>query len=767
MIATLLSAAVTCVISLFLGQAALRLAGAREWSWLAPPVGISVAMLIAAPAMAVPGRSATMAVLLGALTLAAIVWCGRAPAHRPPAAGLLAAAPVVLLVLVPFLAVGRAGILGTSFNNDMGAHMWIVEGFLSQAVVDVGALPSDYPYGPHAMVAAITKGLGIGVDQAFAGWTMALPILTGWTALALVPRASWLRKAATATVVGAPFLVAAYYGQGAFKDVLQACLVLATALFFAGYGPRLGRGRWVPLALLMGGVVSVYSVTGLPWPFVFGALWLTVTVVLRIRRGGAGGLLESALRGLPAIGIGAAVFVVSLLPQAARIERFVSKNSGGAGIVPEDALGNLAGPLPFWEVFGVWSNPDFRLPASSALTSEIWIAFVVALVLLGVVWAVRRGRWMLPLAAAGALLIWVVSDQTQSPYVAAKALVIASPLLLALAVLPLVEGAPDRVPRSLSSLFRRVPGQPLSWGLATILIALLVLRVGISDVRALRLIPVGPTDHAGELHDLRPLLDDEPTLFLGNDDYLAWELADVPFDAPVVGFQLLPIRTQKSWSYGKAHDFDSVDVETLNAYEWVITTRDAAGSAPPPELRLVRRTPSFALWRRQGRIGPREILAEGEMPGAVLECGTTAGRAVLRGGGVAAVRPRPVLAPGAGLGPGATASVRVPLPPGDWTLQASYLSRLPIEVTAPGLRATMPPSLDRPGPRWPIGRLTARGGRPTTVDFSIGHPLLAPDMPVAELGTIVATRDVPARIVPVRRACGRYVDWYRPSARRD
>src|SRR5215213_2464979 len=243
MIATLLSAAVTCVMSLFLGQAALRLAGAREWSWLAPPVGISVAMLIAAPAMDVPGRSTAMAILLGALTLAAVVWCGRAPAHRPPIAGLLAAFPVILLVLVPFLAAGRAGILGVGLNNDMASHMWIVDGFLSQAVGDATPLPSDYPFGPHAMVAVIADGLHLGVEHAFAGWSMALPILNAWTALALVRRASWFGRVVTATVVGIPFLIAAYFGQGAFKEVLLAGLVLAVVVLLGGHGPRLGRGQ--------------------------------------------------------------------------------------------------------------------------------------------------------------------------------------------------------------------------------------------------------------------------------------------------------------------------------------------------------------------------------------------------------------------------------------------------------------------------------------------------------------------------------------------
>jgi hypothetical protein len=759
--ATLLSAAVTCVVSLSLGQAALRLAGAREWSWLAPSVGISVAMLIAVPAVHVPGGCATVAVLLGALTVAAIVWCGRAPAHRPPIAGLLAAAPVMLLVLVPFLAVGHAGILGVSFNNDMAPHMSIAEGYLSQAIG--GVAPPDYPLGPHAMAALGAEGLDVRVDHAFTGWSMALPVLSAWTALALVRRASWPGQVVTATVVGMPFLIAAYYGQGAFKEVLQACLVLASALFFSGYGPRLERGRWVPLALIVGGILSVYSVAGLPWPVAFGALWLVGTVALGLRRGGTEGLASSARREVPALGLGLAVLAVSILPQLPRIWRFVSLDQ--AASIAKDDIGNLAGALPVWEAFGVWNTPDFRLPASPAFTGGMWTAFVLALALFGIVWTVRRGRWMLPLAAAGALSIWAASAHSQSAYVAAKALVIASPLLLALAVLPLVEQAPGRLPRPVSSLFQSAPGRPLPWGLAAILAVVLLLRVGVSDVQALRASPVGPTDHVDELRDLRPLLHGRPTLFLGNDDFIRWELAGVPVRAPVVGLQELRIRPRKSWVYGKAHDFDSVNAATLNSYDWIVTTRDAAGSDPPPAVRLYRSTPSFDLWRRVGKVRRRSILAEGEMPGAVLDCRTPAGRAVLRGGGFAAVRAEPVVAPGSAFGPGGAVSVPLPLAPGRWRLEAAYLSRLPVHVTAPGLSATLPPNLDRPGPRWPIGRLEVGGEQPTVVTFSVGDPLLAPAQPVTELATVVATRVVPTRIVPVRQACGRYVDWYRPSAR--
>jgi hypothetical protein len=759
LIATLLSAAVTCVVSLALGQAALRLAGAREWSWLAPGVGISVAMLIAASALFMPGGCTTVAVLLGALTVAAILWVGGSPAHRPPVTGLLAAAPVALLVLVPFLAVGHAGVLGVSFDNDMAAHMLIVEHYLSPSSVPELS-PPGYPIAAHGMVSLIARGLDVRVDYAFAGWTMALPLLSAWTALALVPRASWIGRVLTATVVGMPFLVAAYYGEGAFKEVLQAGLVLAAALFFAGCGPRLGRGRWVPLALMLGGIMSIYSTPGLAWPILLGALWLTVTGALWVRSNGTAGLMAAVVRELPSIGIGLAVLVVSLLPQASRIWTF-TKNSGGTGVVPGNALGNLVAPLPGWEGFGVWNNPDFRLPASPAFTGGMWTAFAVALVLVGAVLLLRRGRWMLPLAAAGALLVWAVSVHSQSPYVAAKALVIASPLLLAVAIVPLAEQLPERPWRSLPSAFRAVPGQPLTWGVAAILAAVLFFRVGVSAGEALRVSPVGPIAHTDELRELRPLLYGQPTLFLGNDDFARWELAGVPIRGPVIALPELPTRPQKHWEYGQAFDFDSVDAATLNSYDWVITTRDAAGSSPPPQMHVARITPNFILWHRVGRVRPRSILDEGEMAGAVLDCRTRRGRRVLEGGGVAAVRPVQVREPGFSLGPGGSSSVELDLSPGRWELESSYVSRLPITVTAPGLRTTVPASLDRPGPRWPLGQVTVRREGPTTVTFTVANPLLAPGILLAEIVSIAATRDAKIRVIPVRKACGKYVDWYR------
>jgi hypothetical protein len=745
MIATVLSAILTCLAALFLGQAALRLAGAREWSWLAPPVGLSVAMLIATPAIDIPGRSATTAVLLGALTVGAIVWCLRTPAHRPPMTGLLAAVPVAILVFVPFAAVGHAGTLGTSMNNDMSAHLLFVEGYLSSAVAAITPLPTDYPLGPHAMVAAIGKGTGIEADAGFAGWALALPILNAWTALALARRASWLGKVVAATVVGMPFLVAAYYGQGAFKEVAQAGLVLAVALSLAGYGPALGRGRWVPLALLLGGIVSVYSITGLPWPLLIVGISLVAAAGAYLHRHGPRGAVEGARRMLPAIGIGVAVLTVALLPQLPRIVEFLTVRDG-TGIRTDD-IGNLLGPIPGWEAFGVWSRGDFRFPVSAEF-GGVWPVLVLVLVFVGAAWAIQRRQWVLPFAAWGSMLIWAVSDETQSPYVAAKALVIASPLLLAVALYPLVEG--------------RVRSRRVEGATAVIAVGLAVLVVS-SDVRALRISPVGPTDHAEELRPLRSTLAGQPTLFLGHDDFVIWELAGVPVRAVVHGgVPNLSTRPQKPWEYGEPVDFDSVEPHILNEYEWFVAPRDAAASSPPPQLRLARQTESYSVWRRVGRVGlERSVLAEGNLGGKLLDCGTPSGRAVVEGGGFAAVRPPPVIAAMVPVAPGSAVRAELPLSAGRWDVSLAYTSTFPLEVTAPRFSATLPANLDRPGPRWPVGRLVVRGRGATAVDFQIDENFLTPEREAAAiLGELVATPVAPDRLVPVRAACSRYVDWY-------
>ncbi len=753
-LATIISAAIVCLGALVLGQTALGLCGAVRWSWLSPAIGIAIMMLIAVPALHVPGRSLTTAVVLVLAVCGALAYVATHPAQRPPIAGLLAGLPVFLLALVPFAAAGRAGTLGVAFNNDMASHLLWADGYRSAAIAAVNPVASSYPLGPHALVAAMAELLGSGVDLTFAGLTVALPVLLGWTALGALRSPRPWGPFATAPLVGAAFLVAGYYGQGSFKEVFEALLILAVAIRLAFPETLHRRLRWVPVALLLAGTLSVYAHAGLPWPLLFLAIWATGVTVRRYTATRSARAVIARIRAeVTPLLVGAGVLLVAVAPQLPRIVRFASDNVGTNGTgIPTDSLGNLARRLPFWEVFGVWNSADYRVGPTGAFGNGLWTPFVIVLVLSGVVWSVRRGEWMLPAAAAATLLIWLATDRTQSPYVAAKALVLLAPMLMIVAVRPLAER---------DTTTRRMPSW---WGVAApaLTVVLMFGAIG-SSWRALTFSTVGPTAHTREIQSLRSLLDGRPTLYLGNDDFTRWIFAGVPVRSPVISFQSMDLRPEKPWVYGDNYDIDSLDSATLNEFDWVVAPRDAAASAPPSQLRLVRRTTSFDVFRRTATIPPRRVLAEGPVAAVPLDCATPQGRAIVAGGGVAAVRDPYVSVSVPVIAPDATLTVELPLTPGRWDLVTPYGGPRPVEVSAPGVRTTLPANLDRPGPRWPIGRITVTrtGLVPVTI-----HPTsewLTPASALTYMTTVAAVPVGTEKTVPIAAACGSLVNWYRPA----
>ena len=62
----------------------------------------------------------------------------------------------------------------------------------------------------------------------------------------------------------------------------------------------------------------------------------------------------------------------------------------------------------------------------------------------------------------------------------------------------------------------------------------------------------------------------------------------------------------------------------------MITTRAAYASGPPPAFEPLRETSDFVLWKRTGPVGERRTLAEGDRPGAPLDCSSAAGRRLSR-----------------------------------------------------------------------------------------------------------------------------------------
>jgi len=753
MLATLVSAALVCAGAVLVGQLAMRLCGARAWSWSAPAVGLSVMMLASLPALHLPGRTVTTALILLALLIAGIVLAVREPAQRPPLTGLLAGVPLALMALVPFIGAWHAGTLGVGFNNDMASHLLWAESFQSALIENVNQLSGSYPLGPHALAAALAQGLGARIDFTFAGLTVALPVLIGWTALGALRANGLLRRAALALVVGMPFFVAGYYGQGSFKELGQALFALAVVLLLSR--PLLPTlWRWVPLGLLIAGTLSVYSAPGLGWPVAVIGAWLAATFAIDVwQRGGVRHAAGVARENIVPVLAGAGVVLLLLIPQLPRLAHFVNETAGNNGTgIDDSSLGNLVARIPIWPAFGTWDQPDYRLPAIDPFVTGMWTAFVLGLALLGAAWCVRRREWVIPLGALVFVAIWAASNHSQSPYVAAKAIVVVAPMLLLLAALPVLDVEP--------------PGWALPrwWHVAApVLAVVLVGKVGISSWHALRISPVGPITHTDELRALRPQLLDQKVLFLGNDDYVRWEMAGVRLNGPVISFQTLPTRPEKPWDYGRNLDFDSLDPATYNEYDWVVTPRDAAGSSPPEGLKLVRSTRTFDLYRRVGTVPSRQVLAEGDQAGAVLKCRTARGRRILARGGTAGIRAAPTSAGLPALAPGQSATARLPLTRGTWDLEMPYVSPRPLTVRVLGRRITMPANLDRPGVRLPVATITVDRTTQVPVTVTSDRNRLTPKAAVGFPTAVVASRRGTAAVVPVRRACGRYTDWILPA----
>lgn len=802
MLGTYASAALICVASLLVGRALLSLAGRREWSWLEPAVGFGAILTVTGALARAPGHatSATLGVVL--LVVAAAVVAVRSPYRTGDVLrqGLPVAIVVALVLAIPFVISGRWGLLGVGFNNDLGLHLawaeWLRSGF--------GPTPdTGYPLGPHGLAAAVAAVPGIGLGQAFVGEIVAIGILTALTALAALPGLSPVRRALAATMVALPYLAASYFAQGAFKETAEALFVLAFAVGLAdidrrrsnqriprGGGPAAGGWvQWVGLALpplaLAGGIFFAYSFAGLAWPIAIVALWsLTVPEVRRALAPRA--LLRLLLRPTTLIGI---ALLAGIAVAATLIGPF-----GFASGFNKVAGSNTYGPVSPVEALGIWWTPNYRLDAPGGASLPGLAGAIGGLALaVGLVWWLRRRELAVPIALGACALLYVASLPFSGDYSRAKALMIAAPLAMLIAVRPLLAELSTGRRRRAEKLPVSQPSGPAAGWVRVGWAALAVLFVGgaaYSSFLALRDGPVGPPGHGAELRAFAPILHGEPVLYAGQDRYAAYELLGADAHVPLVEFpdpEVSP-NPEKPFDTGDAYsplDFDSFSQATLDRFPYVITGRAAWNSEAPPNFRRVAATPSYLLWKRTGPTpDDRHVLLEGTDPAAQAGCASPEIRILLGSPGRASLFPAPAIGPKVGwdaggvLSPGEQTSQTLQLPPGRWLLSLQYFSPFDLTLSAPGLREELIPALDgqRPntislannGQFWPAGTYESPGGpveftiaaaEPSTVQRLTGYDGRA------YVGNLVAVPAEPHRTVPLAAACEGWIDWYEsPSA---
>jgi hypothetical protein len=774
MIAPYIGVAVLVAASAIVGQGVLSLSGWDRWSWVAPAVGLATLEVVCLVFIRVPGRDVAAIIAIACVLVAAmarLVRVGlRFTAWRP----LVVAGLPVAGASLPFLANGRVGLPGVSLDNDIAFHLVWAEGLRSSLMSRLYRVSPGYPLGPHSLVATLASSTGLRMDHAFMALLIGVLAITALAAAGSMPRAALWRTALVALLAALGYLSAAYYGQASFKEIMMGLFVLS----FAVLGREVASQRravrepigWlrvgITFGLLAAGVADTYSYLGLAWLGGFLGLWLFLELL------GAPSLIADRVRrhrsllSVAAVGAGGlVVLVIALLPTAQRVHRFlnaVGTNPAATGAIPTGNIGNLAGRLSPYEGLGIWNQADYRFAPTQAFHAGELASLALAVLIFGALWHVRRRDFALPAAVGICAMVWAYTDRTQSAYVSAKALVIATPVVMLLGSRALLAAGEDSRPGLLSG------SGPSAGRLRTVLGLVFAGFALYSSSLALRGEPVGAPEPGVELGQMRSVIKGRATLFLGNDDFAPWYLRGVRLAFPQPGPPTSPTAislARKPWQYGQPFDFDSVSAATLDQHAFVITTNSPYASQVPPNFRLVRSFALYRLWQRVGPTAPRSIIEPGGIPAAIVDCRTAQGARLSRAGGVASVMVTPagVAAP-PGLQPNGRFTVALPLPAGDWDLSATYTSNEKLKLSANGANWELPANLGRPGPYYYFGSVHSSGpASPVLVHVYEDHPSrFSSPKDVANVSSIAATHGPDTRtIVPLSRSCGRDVDWYR------
>ncbi len=800
MIATYASAALICAVSLLVGRAILSLAGRSGWTWLEPAVGFGAVLTVTGLLARAPGHgtSATLGLVALIAVAALVLWrVGVRPFREidgkgtnadgnPWREGLPVALVVLAVLAIPFAVSGRWGLLGVGFNNDLGLHLawaeWLRSGF--------GPAPDPgYPLGPHGLAVATAVVPGINLAQAFLGEIIAIGAMTGLTALGAIRDMTPARRTIAAAMVALPYLAASYFAQAAFKELAEALLVLAFALWLVGFEalPARWRDRLLfalpPLALL-GGIFFSYSFAGVAWPVMTLVLWsLTLPEVRAALRPRS--LLRLLVRPLTLV----ALLVLAGIALAVTVGPF-----GFGSSFNKVAGSNTYGPVSPIEALGIWPAANYRLDAAGgAQLPALAGAIAVLALLVGVAWWVSRRERTIPIALGAGTLLYLASLPTSGDYSQAKALMIISPLAMLVVIRPLLAEFPRfggrgrglaglSPPLSAETPSPAPPTLRVAWA---VLAAVFIAGAVYSSFLALRDAPVGPPGHGGELKAFLPILHGQPVLYAGQDRYAAYELLGADTHVPLVEFpdDAVSPNPEKPFDTGDAYspiDFDSFSRGTLDRFPYVITSRAAWNSEAPPNFKRVASTPSFVLWKRTGPTPEdRHVLLEGTEAGAFAGCAAPEIRILLAGKGRAGLFPDAVIGQkddwegGSILGTGAETSQTLRLPAGSWDLSLQYFSPFGLTLSAPGFGEDLKAALDgqRPntislgnnGQFWPAGRYESKGG---SVRFTIATAgastlqSLTGYTGKAYLGELVAVPAEPHRTVPLGQACDSWIDWY-------
>jgi hypothetical protein len=443
------------------------------------------------------------------------------------------------------------------------------------------SLATGYPMG-----SLMPLGVGhtlVGTDTAWL-WQPYLSFLAAMVAIGLyalsapIVRARPLRALAAATAASAA-LIYGYALWGGIKELAEATLLVLVAALLPSF-LRAPRARSaLPLAAAAAATVGVQSAAGAGWL----AVPALIAVVVLWRRPDR----------RSAVGAAGALVVATLLLAIPTLSAATMWFDHTGAFTSGTELGNLYHALNWSQIFGIWPTGDFRLDPQRGDITGVLIAVVVLGAVLAVVVAWRRRAFGLLTYAASALVGSSIFWLGGSPWIGGKAIAIASPLCLSLALI-----AAGWVYES----GRRIE--------AVLAAGAIVFGVAWSDALAYHDVFLAPNARLTELEAIgNRFVGQGPTLETDYDPYGARHFLR-KLDAEATSeLRVRPIylRTGSVLGTGASADLDEIALPDLLVYRTIVLRASPAASRPPSVYEPVAAGRYYQVWQRPVS-GPQTIV---------------------------------------------------------------------------------------------------------------------------------------------------------------
>ena len=593
LVAWLLFPLVLATLALGCGLLLERVAGAT----LPPPLLLPAGTAVVVVASLFPPLAETTALLATPLVVAlaaagfALAW----PLRRFPADGWSAAAGIAAYLAfgAPILLMWRRTFAGYIKLDDTATYLAMLDRYLDHGYSISGLAPSTYEATLRTSLATgypmgslMPIGIGhrlLGTDTAWL-WQPYLCFLAAMVALGICALAEPLvrtrpLRAFGATVAASAALLYGYALWGGIKELAQAMLLVVVAALLPVFLRAPGRRAALPLAVVAAATVGAQSAAGAAWLLVPALAAAAVLARRPDRRGSieAGGSLVLAT---------AALSIPTLAASTMWLHHAGAFTSG-------TEFANLGHSLDWAQIFGIWPAGDFRGDPARSKVTGVLIALVVTGALGGLALAWRRRGFGLLVYAATALVGSSIFWHWGSPWIGGKAIAIASPLCLALAL------------AAAGWVFEH--GRRIE---AVIAAAAVLFGVAWSDALAYHDAFLAPNARLAELAAIGSRFAGQgPTLETDYEPYGARHFLR-RLDAEVTSeLRVRPIllRTGGELQQGDSADLDEIALSDLLVYRTLVI-RDAPSTSRPPSIyRLVAYGRYYQVWQRP-LSGPPAIL---------------------------------------------------------------------------------------------------------------------------------------------------------------